>query len=326
MEKKDIYAALGLEMPGEKQEVAAPDGGAETKGEKEQEPAEPETVAEAEDGAGGGELPPKEPEQDEEDPEPEDGGQPHPVQKPGQMDKKERAQQAKARREREKQQAVEAARQEERKAADERLAEIFRQTGMTNRYRDNKPIATMEDYRQWQADADAAATSKRLASGTLTPEDLQRAVDNSPAMQQAQKIVEQSEALRRQQQQEQEQKIIQKELESIHKLDPSVSNLNDILALPTGEHFRALVEHNGMSFLDAFKLANYERLVQVQQKAATESAMRSRHSKDHLQGVTSGASEGVDVPAQTMKMYRLLRPDMTDEDIRSEYRKRHPHG
>ena len=77
-----------------------------------------------------------------------------------------------------------------------------------------------------------------------------------------------------------------------------------------------------MTFLEAYKLANAEKLQKTQQRAAEEQQARSYHSKDHLTGVGSNARTAVQIPKQTFEAYRMLRPDLTDEQIRQDFARR----
>ena len=238
------------------------------------------------------------------------------------MSKEERARQAKLRREREKQEAVDAAVKQAKAEADRETAELLQTLGLTNRYRDNAPITTRDELRQWQQDARDEKLRQRLKSGQLTQEDLQQAAQAAPEVQQLKAQVQQlqqQEAARQRQAAEQQ---IRKELEEIRKLDPSIKSVKDILDMPTGQAFSQLVQEKNLNFVEAFKLANMDQLQQVQQRAAEEAQARNYHSKDHLVGVGSKAGTPVSIPKQTYSMYRMLRPEMTDEQIRQDYARR----
>ena len=81
-------------------------------------------------------------------------------------------------------------------------------------------------------------------------------------MQQAQTLVRQIEQQKRQPQQAQYQKQVDEELQQIHRMEPSVKGIEDILQMDTAEAFTRYVREKGLSYLLAFKRAIDERLSQ----------------------------------------------------------------
>ena len=240
------------------------------------------------------------------------------------MSKAERARQAKLRREREQNEAVknavEAALRSEREKHAAELKTVFERAGMTDRYHDNKPITTMEEFNAWDQAGQAAGLSRRLQEGKLTAEDFQKAVDSSPAMQEAKAAVEQIREREREAQRKEYEQTVSQELEEIRKLDPSVKDLQDILNRDTGAEFSRLVTENNLTFLQAFRLANADSLAKAQAMAAAEGSARNSAGKNHLRSVV-GPAAGLtaDVPPQTMRLYRDMFPDWTPEQIRQDY-------
>lgn len=321
-EEKDVYAALGMEVPAEQPEVADPAG----QGEKE--PSVAETAGGEENT--GAEAPREEPEagaesvpQEEGEQKPEESGTPASAQP---MSREERAEQARLRREREQKAAVDAAVLAERQRNEAAMKAMFEQAGMVDRYHDNKPITSLEEFQAFQAARQADKLNRELQSGKLTPESFQAAVDSSPAVREARETVErlkarekaEAEAARKAEFEAQ----VREELAEIHRMDPTVNTVDDILAKDTGGEFARLVRENNLSFLQAYKLANADGLAEAKARAAREGAARNAGSKGHLRSITSPAG-GVlaDVPAETRRIYRDLFPDMTDEQIRKDYAK-----
>lgn len=244
------------------------------------------------------------------------------------MSREERARQAAARRERETQAAIQAAVAAERERlnrqhADE-LKEVFSKAGMTDRYNNGKAITTMEEFRAWDSKAQAAGLSRRLQEGKLTAEDLQKAIDSTPAMQAVKAQAERMRAAETQAKQQSYQAMVDRELEEIRQMDPSVTKLADIVNREGGEDFVRLVNKNGLSFVEAFRLSNGSRLAKAQAMAAAEGAARQQHGKDHMRSVVSSGANIQDVPRETVEWYRQLDPDLSMEDIRKDYFRRMP--
>ena len=114
------------------------------------------------------------------------------------------------------------------------------------------------------------------------------------------------------------------ELAEIHRLDPSVETLEDIMGMDTRDAFVAAVRR-GNSFLDAFRLANFDRLQESRrqetaQRAAQAERNRTR-SKEHMTATGTRGEGSVAVPAETLELYRQLMPKATDAEISAHYNK-----
>ena len=305
----ELYQTLGVKMPedptGEQeQETAEP---AET-GEQEQEIAEPaanedgsETEAETE---------------EDQDEEPEQ----QPDKKP--LTKEQRKENARRRRQKEVDDAVSAALRREREENNAKWARFFSQAQLKNQHQNGDVIDSLEKAEQWAEQDRIAKLNQNLKKGSLTAEDLQTAMEQSPAfkaMQQKQAEAEQAAAKQETRQFEQ---TAEMELAQIQKINPKIKSLADILAMDTGKQWAAYVQNNGMSYLDAYKLANMEELMQQGQKAAAAGDQMRSKGKTHLQPVSPRGQGGIEVPKRIKELYRMGRPQMTDAEIEADYRKR----
>lgn len=306
----ELYEALGVEMPAEpapesenNQEAAGP---GET-GENVQEVAEPENDVEQDE--------PEEP-----------TGEPEEKPEKKQMTKEERAENAKLRRQKEIDDAVskavkDAVEAEQKKTA-ERLTAFFNQAQIKNAHNGNTPITNLDEAEAWaQADRMAKA-STNLKKGVLTPQDMQAMLEDSPAFKALQQKQAQQEQAAKAQSQQQFRQNVDLELAEIRKLNPKVNGLADILAMDTGKQWAAYVQKNGMSYLDAYKLANHDQLLQQAQQAAQAAVEVKKQSKSHLKADTARGQGAVDVPKGVKAMYREFMPEMTDAEIEADYRKR----
>lgn len=184
-----------------------------------------------------------------------------------------------------------------------------------------KPITNMEEFNAWKQAFEAAKLQKDLKAGRLTPEALQKVIEQTPAMQQVQQMVQRQDEQQRQQAQEAAQVRVDQEIAEIHKLDPSISSVKDLLTMPKAKEFYALVK-KGNSFLDAFRLANFETLAAKRADAARQQAMNNARSKDHLTATGGQRGAGAaQVPPDEMAMFRLLNPGATDAEIQAYYNK-----
>lgn len=347
-EESDLYAAFGLDQP------AAPAGGTPdpyggkaadgSAGGKDPEPAEPGQAAQtpsAEPLAGSGEqqtaqTQEQEPSQDQGDGEaqggadgagdvsgaaPAEGGQEG---EPAQQTKQQRAENA-ARRRREEQQAaidaaVKKAVEDERARSKGQMEAFFAKAGLKNTVT-GKPITTMEEFDAWRADYDAAKLQKDLKAGKLTPEALRSAVEQTPAIQTLKKQQEQQAAEDEQCRQAEAKARVDAELAEIHKMDPTINTVEDLLSMPSAKAFYDLVR-KGNSFLDAFRLANFDRLQTARAEAARQQAMNNARGKDHLTGTGTPQGTGAaTVPADEMRAFKLFNPTATEAEITAWYNK-----
>ena len=328
--EQQVYEALGLGA--KEQEPAAPAPGAQepepqaeptTGGAKEQEPAAPASQEE----------PPaqEEPEGTPPAQEPEGGSaaeepaQQQPDKAHGQqLTEEQRKENAARRRREETRAAIDKAVQDAVKAEQDRskaeMDAFFAAAALKNTLT-GKPITNMEEFNEWKQAFDAAKLQRDLKAGKLTPEGLQKVIEQTPAMKQVQQIAQKQEEAARQQSEAAAKARVDAEIAEIHKLDPTISEVKDLLKMPTAKEFYALVK-KGNSFLDAFRLANYDRLTTAAAEAAKQQAMNNARSKDHLTGTGPQRGQGSSpVPPDEMAMFRLINPGATDAEIQAYYNK-----
>lgn len=228
-----------------------------------------------------------------------------------------------ARRRREEQQAavdaaVKQAVEEERARAKGQMEAFFSRAGLKNTVT-GKPITTLEEFDAWRADLDAAKLQKDLKAGKLTPEALRSAVEQTPAIQALKKQQEQQAAADEQRRQAEAQARVNAELAEIHKLDPTINTVEDLLSMPGAKAFYDLVR-KGNSFLDAYRLANFDRLTTARAEAARQQALNNARGKDHLTGTGTPQGTGAaTVPPDVKAEYLAFNPDATDAEIQKHY-------
>lgn len=314
--ESQVYQALGIEPEkpaegGQETEPAEPaPEGAElpTEGEKEQEPAAP---------AGESEAPAQDPQEEPTAPEGE-GVQPETG---GDMTKEERHKAAQERRRREQQaavdEAVQKAVQAEREKSQAEMADFFRGAKLKNTIT-GEPITSMEEYRAWQEAFEAEKLRRDLAAGKLTPEGLDKAIAGSEAMKRVQEIVQRDDEAKRQQDMAAAQAKAEADMVEIRKLDPTIQTVQDLLKMPTSKEFYDYVTKNHLSFLQAFKLANQDRIAAQQQEAARQQALSAARGKSHLSPIGAGKGKGADaIPSEDVAYFRAIMPGATEAEVRA---------
>lgn len=336
-----IYDAFGLgakeqepaapapeETPAPSQEEAGgkvPEGhelpvnGKADNGQPKQEPAAP-----AGEGAGRESQEPEQPQEPTR--KPEEGGEeppPAPAEVPGEQTEQQRRDHAAQRRREEQQAAVDAAvqkaLQEERTRSQAEMDAFFAAAGLKNTIT-GEPITNMEQFRAWREAFEAARLQRDLKAGKLTPETLNDVISKNPTVKAAAEIVRKGQEDQRRQEMAAAQAKVDAELKEIQKLDPSIREVRDLVSMPTAKEFYELVK-KGNSFLDAFRLANYDRLTAQAAEAARQQAQNLARSKEHLIHTQVKGAGAATVPAEELAMFRQFNPGATEAEIQAYYNK-----
>ena len=238
----------------------------------------------------------------------------------------ERRENAARRREAEKQaainDAVNKALADERARNDERWKAFFKKANLENTIT-GEPITNMDEFNAWSDSYEREQLEFDLQAGKLTPEALQKIVDESPVMQQAKALLEQSERQRQMVEKEADNAMVQKDLAEIHAIDPSINTVADLLKAPWSDKFKAYVER-GNTFIDAYYLANRESVERTMVDKAREQAASNIRSKQHLQPTGNARGSGAaPVPSDVMEYYRELNPNATEAEIQAHWQKSH---
>lgn len=318
--ERDAFEALGLPADGgqgEKEREAA-DPAPETTAEGDQEPREREAANPAgqdepagqdlSDAEGGG----------------EDGGDAAPEGEKAPMTKQQRQEAAAARRRQEQQAAVDEAvakaLQAERAKNQEELTAFFRAAKLKNTITGD-PITSMDEFNAWREAFEAGQLQQNLKAGKLSMEDLERAIERSPSVQRARELAEREDAAKRETAQAEFQAKVAAEMAEIQKMDPTIQTVADLLKMPTAKEFYAYVSQHKLSFLDAFRLANRERLANQTAEAARQQALSAARSKDHLSPARQQGAGAAPVPEEELRLFRLLNPGASEQDIQTYYNK-----
>ncbi len=111
---------------------------------------------------------------------------------------------------------------------------------------------------------------------------------------------------------------IEEDLKRIQEADP---NISDFSALMKTEGYSRISDlySKGVSLYDAYKLVNYDKMVERAASASKQAAINAARSKAHLTSTAQRGTGSVDVPSDVMAQYKLFMPDATAEEIRKHY-------
>ena len=181
------------------------------------------------------------------------------------------------------------------------MSATLKRLGITNPKTD-KPIESVEELEAYEK----ALSDERLENGRGNAEDMKRLMkeaireETRPA---APKVTKAE---------------IDAQLAEIKALDPEMTNLGAILQSENGEKFREYVSR-GLNFVDAYTLAARDRLAELAAGRGSKAAQAKAAGKNHLTGTRTRGGGDVMVPEETKAMYKMLMPDMSDEEIQKAY-------
>lgn len=320
-----VYEAMGLEVPAGANGQAVADPAAQPPAQ----PGEGVQGQELADPAAGGDA--QAAQQDVREPgavSADDDADDHPAEGKEPLTPQQRRENAARRRQQEQQEAIDnavaAALKAERERVDQQMKGFFTQAGLRNPVT-NEPIESMEQFEAWRTEQAAAQLRKDLRAGNLTPEVMQQLLDQHPAIQRLTQEQERQDIARQAQEDAQARARIDEDIRRISELDPTITKPADLLSMPNADAFRDYVKR-GNSFLDAYKLANWDRLTQQAANAARQQALNNANSKNHLGGIINSRTGGMaEVPKDELAIYRMLLPHATDAEIQAHYNKNRKH-
>lgn len=299
-----VFEAFGLEQPQAQAEQAQTET-EEVEGAQEQEVAEPADVEE------------EQPAEQSAETGNENGEGSEASAK--EMSPEKRHENAARRRQQEQQRLIDEAKQQAREEANKEFETFIESLGLKNPYDGDRPIKTREEFAAYQKAFDAEKLKQDLQAGELTPQTLEHAMRQLPQFQKMEQLLKQTEEGAKQMQQKQFEDKISGEMEQIRKWNPKIQTLGDILSMETGPVFSKYVRENGLSYFDAYRLANADEIRRIEGVAAGQKAAVAAQSKAHLQSTKSRGHGEMAVPADVQQYYRAFFPNATATEISNMY-------
>lgn len=184
----------------------------------------------------------------------------------------------------------------------------------------HQPIRSRKDYFEALDAQERLKMEQQIANGNVNANDLnayiEKQINNSPAILQAQQIIEQ-------QRQTQIANNVNECVKEIQRIDPSVKSIDDILNADNAQQIINYVRTNNVSLTEAYKMANFERLMSHQTASAKQATINNLKGTQHLNSTTgiSGGDDGVDIPQSELGQWRRAYPDLSLKELRKKYNK-----
>jgi hypothetical protein len=152
----------------------------------------------------------------------------------------------------------------------------------------------------------------RLKENQLTGEDIRKMVsdmvENNPL------VVEARETTVRAQ--------LEADIKRISKLDPDIHNADDLYASEGFQDVLKAVQEQGLNVYDAYRLVNFDRLMDKKSAASKQAAINQAKGKSHMEpvgGTSTPASNEVEIPEKALPKWKRAYPHLTHEQLRKKY-------
>lgn len=205
--------------------------------------------------------------------------------------------------------------------AKKEIDDAFKNSGMINPYT-KQPITSKQEYDEYRSKYDEEQKARVIRKAGMSDEEFDRFVENLPQVREAKAAAAAAQEAQQQARAREAQIKVEEQLKEISEMDPSIKELADLTKMDNYDQFYELVKR-GNTLTDAYKLVNFDKLVNRQSAASRQAAINAAAGKSHM-GKTSPRGQGaVTVPADVREMYRMFNPDATEAEIQAHYAKNH---
>lgn len=208
----------------------------------------------------------------------------------------------------------------ERERASREADRMVESLGMVNPYT-GQMIRTKAEYDAYSAAKAGEAKKNFMEQSGITEAQYQQMVQSLPEVQEALRAKAESERAAAEYRQAQAKSRLDEQMKEVSKLDPAIKSIDDLAKMENYDAFYALVK-KGNSLADAYRLANFDKLVERSGAAERQKVINQAAGKQHMTTVASSQASGLDaVPPETREIYRTMFPDMNDTEIAKEFAK-----
>ena len=178
-----------------------------------------------------------------------------------------------------------------------------------------KPIETVEEYLVAYEAQQRNARNEELRAKGVDPKMIEDMVNQNPVVQQANAMILQN-------RQAEAQRKMEEDIKAISEIDQSIKTVQDLAKHASYQKVYDLVTKNGLSLVDAYKLANYSTLSAKNTAAAKQAAINQINGKNHLEATGNGRAtndEMADLPASLAATWKSMDPGLTEAEIKVKY-------
>ena len=183
----------------------------------------------------------------------------------------------------------------------------------------HQPIRNERDYFEALDAQEKLKRDAELSERGIDPqmfEDMvQRQVNNNPMVQKAQMVMQAA-------QQSQIQNKLAEDMKVISKLNPNLKTAEDVMDLPDAQDLISLVQNNGLSLADAYKLRHMDEILAGKSASAKQAALNTLNGTSHLNQTDSLANtdDGLEeIPTNELDQWKRAFPHATMAELKKKY-------
>lgn len=176
-----------------------------------------------------------------------------------------------------------------------------------------EPIRTFAEYEDAIAAQNRIQAENQLKENGLDISILDEYLNSSPVLAQARSIIEQNNQVQAEAQ-------LKSDFEELQRLNSDLKTFDDLAADP---NFNEILDRvrKGTSLVDAYKIANFDVLMNKGTKGAHQAAINQARGKAHLEPTEGvSASDGIDVPVDLLAELKRNFPDKDEKQLRKLYK------
>lgn len=196
-----------------------------------------------------------------------------------------------------------------KKKQEARDAEYARRFGKYVNPETGQPIRSEADYLEaWDAQERVNA-KKELETAGVNPQMIERLVENSPRMREAERMLADY-------QRQQVEQLINNDVAELNKLDPNITSLETV-----PPEVMQNAQAKGISLVLAYKDLNFGKISAQQTSAIQQRTINQIAGKSHLAPVVGVAQKDnlVEIPADKLASWKRLYPNLSAAELKKKY-------
>lgn len=177
-----------------------------------------------------------------------------------------------------------------------------------------RPIRTADDYFEALEAQERVNARREIEERGVDPKLIDRLISQNPVIMQAQQIMQENS--RREGETE-----LDREIAEISKMDPAIKTLEDIARMATFPQFDEYMRR-GFRPTEAYRLANFDSLMQRDAAATRQATINAAKGKTHLApfgGVNGPQTQMVEIPQAERALWESAYPELSYKELREKY-------
>lgn len=179
-------------------------------------------------------------------------------------------------------------------------------------------IAIARGFNNWKELEEYTEKEKLQSIGVENIEEfkkiLNETVENNPIVQQAKEIIERQSI-------EEGNRILNDQIKEIALIDNEIKTFDDLLKMDNFEEFDILVRERNYSLVDAYKIANFDKLSNKIAKQTKQKVYNNINNKGHITTMTGNAGKSITIPNELLQQY--IDEGFTAKEAEEHYAKMH---